>query len=43
MSSLQVTPTLINYIEHFTFPFINDVGKYEKMLKIGQGTFGCGS
>ncbi|CAB3367555.1 Hypothetical predicted protein [Cloeon dipterum] len=27
------------YIETFNFPYCNNVGKYEKVVKIGQGTF----
>jgi len=28
------------YIESFVFPFCAEAGKYEKVAKIGQGTFG---
>lgn len=28
------------YIENFKFPFCDDSAKYEKVAKIGQGTFG---
>lgn len=28
------------YIEEFDFPFCNESTKYEKVAKIGQGTFG---
>lgn len=28
------------YIENFEYPFCDDVNKYEKLSKIGQGTFG---
>lgn len=28
------------YIENFDYPNTDDVGKYEKLSKIGQGTFG---
>lgn len=28
------------YIEDFDFPFCNESIKYEKVAKIGQGTFG---
>lgn len=40
MNRQKVTPELINYMENFKFPFINDVTNYEKLVKIGQGTFG---
>ncbi|PIO62660.1 hypothetical protein TELCIR_15767 [Teladorsagia circumcincta] len=36
----RVNPALIKYIEDFKFPYISDVSNYEKLLKIGQGTFG---
>ncbi|VDL87375.1 unnamed protein product [Nippostrongylus brasiliensis] len=35
-----VTNSLIKYVEDFKFPYISDVSNYEKLLKIGQGTFG---
>lgn len=28
------------YIEDFEFPFCDEASKYEKIAKIGQGTFG---
>jgi hypothetical protein len=28
------------YIENFDYPHCDEVGKYEKLSKIGQGTFG---
>lgn len=28
------------YLEDFHFPFCEDATKFEKMAKIGQGTFG---
>lgn len=28
------------YVETFAFPYCNEAGKYEKVAKIGQGTFG---
>lgn len=29
-----------DYIENCMFPFCDESGKYEKVAKIGQGTFG---
>lgn len=29
-----------NYVESFSFPYCNEATKYEKVCKIGQGTFG---
>ncbi|VDN07540.1 unnamed protein product [Thelazia callipaeda] len=40
MNRQMVTPELMRYLETFEFPFINDVTNYEKLAKIGQGTFG---
>lgn len=28
------------YIDKYTFPYCDDLSKYEKVTKIGQGTFG---
>lgn len=28
------------YVEDFNFPFCDDASKYERVTKIGQGTFG---
>lgn len=28
------------YVENFSFPYCNEASKYEKVCKIGQGTFG---
>lgn len=28
------------YVEEFNFPFCDDASKYERVAKIGQGTFG---
>ena len=36
----KITPQLLNYVEHFKYPYVNDVVMYERLLKIGQGTFG---
>lgn len=27
-------------VDHNEYPFCPDVGKYEKLMKVGQGTFG---
>ncbi|KAK5964575.1 hypothetical protein GCK32_010835 [Trichostrongylus colubriformis] len=40
MDRQKVNPSLIKYVEDFKFPYISDVSNYEKLLKIGQGTFG---
>ncbi|XP_022644734.1 cyclin-dependent kinase 9-like [Varroa jacobsoni] len=32
--------TLMSKIDDFNFPFCDDINKYEKVTKIGQGTFG---
>lgn len=29
-----------SYVEKFSFPYCNEATKYEKVAKIGQGTFG---
>lgn len=31
---------LMNKLDDFDFPYCRDVGVYEKLTKIGQGTFG---
>ncbi|CAD6187623.1 unnamed protein product [Caenorhabditis auriculariae] len=36
----KVTKDLLHYMETCKYPFINDVNCYEKLQKIGQGTFG---
>uniref|UniRef100_A0A914V526 Protein kinase domain-containing protein n=1 Tax=Plectus sambesii TaxID=2011161 RepID=A0A914V526_9BILA len=36
----KVTQPLINYVENVHFPYINDFNNYERIVKIGQGTFG---
>ncbi|KAF8368326.1 cdk-9, partial [Pristionchus pacificus] len=36
----KVTTSLLDYIDKFKLPYMNDVSCYEKLLKIGQGTFG---
>ncbi|CAD6187622.1 unnamed protein product [Caenorhabditis auriculariae] len=36
----KVMRGLTKYIESFKYPYINDVSAYEKLQKIGQGTFG---
>lgn len=40
MDRQKVTPELMRYTERFEFPYITDVTNYEKLAKIGQGTFG---
>lgn len=40
MNNTKVTPELLAYIQNTKFEYINDVSCYEKLLKIGQGTFG---
>lgn len=40
MNNTRVTSHLLNYIHTARFPYINDVSVYEKLQKIGQGTFG---
>lgn len=40
MDKFQITPKLLTYINEFKFPYVQDVDAYEKLLKIGQGTFG---
>lgn len=45
-SSSVTTSTIMNtkekekYIEEFDFPYCDEATKYEKIAKIGQGTFG---
>lgn len=40
IDKFQITPKLLTYINAFKFPYVQDVDAYEKLLKIGQGTFG---
>lgn len=30
-----------SYDDNFNYPYCQDINKYEKLCKIGQGTFGC--
>lgn len=42
-SSSKSAQSLMNkqlYIDKYTFPYCDDLSKYEKVTKIGQGTFG---
>jgi len=38
--SSSYASTLMSKIDDFSFPFCDDINKYEKLTKIGQGTFG---
>ncbi|KRX91007.1 Cyclin-dependent kinase 9-B, partial [Trichinella pseudospiralis] len=40
VESRMASQSLVKYLEDCTFPYIADVNKYEKIIKIGQGTFG---
>jgi cyclin-dependent kinase 9 len=39
-STIMNTKEKEKYIEEFDFPFCDEASKYEKVAKIGQGTFG---
>lgn len=39
-STIMNTKEKEKYIEEFDFPFCEEASKYEKIAKIGQGTFG---
>lgn len=39
-STIMNTREKEKYIEEFDFPFCEEASKYEKIAKIGQGTFG---
>lgn len=39
-STIMNTKEKEKYIEEFDFPFCDEAAKYEKVAKIGQGTFG---
>ncbi|KRX61735.1 Cyclin-dependent kinase 9 [Trichinella sp. T9] len=38
--STMASEGLSEYEENFTFPYMQDISKYEKIMKIGQGTYG---
>ncbi|PAV85573.1 hypothetical protein WR25_24960 isoform A [Diploscapter pachys] len=40
MDNCRVTRQLQEYMDNFKAPYINDVQNYERLQKIGQGTFG---
>ena len=37
---LEIEKDNYKYLENYKFPYIDEVNKYEKMGKIGHGTFG---
>lgn len=39
-SHIQATTANLKYIEDYAFPYCDVSDKYEKVAKIGQGTFG---
>lgn len=39
-STIMNTKEKEKYIEEFEFPYCDEASKYEKIAKIGQGTFG---
>lgn len=39
-STIMNTKEKEKYIEEFDFPYCDEATKYEKVAKIGQGTFG---
>uniref|UniRef100_A0A1I7Y5Z3 Protein kinase domain-containing protein n=1 Tax=Steinernema glaseri TaxID=37863 RepID=A0A1I7Y5Z3_9BILA len=36
----RVTPELLTYMAEFNFPYMANIDKYERIAKIGQGSFG---
>lgn len=40
MDNCKVTTSLMKYVDEFKFPYMTDVNQYDKIAKIGQGTFG---
>lgn len=36
----SITSKMLDYMGNFNFLYVNDVSCYERLLKIGQGTFG---
>ncbi|CAI4223762.1 unnamed protein product [Auanema sp. JU1783] len=40
MNATRVTSSLLEYIQKTKFPYMKDVSSYEKLQKVGQGTFG---
>ncbi|CAJ0573238.1 unnamed protein product, partial [Mesorhabditis spiculigera] len=40
MAKIRVDSRMYGYMSEFNYPYINDVNNYERVQKIGQGTFG---
>ncbi|KAL3079067.1 hypothetical protein niasHS_014849 [Heterodera schachtii] len=40
LEQCRISQKLLNYTEHFKYPYVSEVTYYEQLLKIGQGTFG---
>ncbi|VDK54692.1 unnamed protein product [Gongylonema pulchrum] len=40
MDQQKVTPELLEYMKNFQSPYMKDVSAFERLAKIGEGTFG---